>query len=867
MSKEKLSIRFLRWFCPTHLVEEIEGDLMQRYLKDVEKVGLRKAKYRMLWNVIRFFRPGILMRQQQANNYMWILTPSYFKFTLRMLGRHKVFSFINMVGLTIGMAVCLLITNYVLFEKKYDSFFPRSKDVVRITYTRFIDGEFQYNKAQIFPAVGETIKREIAGVEEYVRLFPMTSFVEAIFSVDGNEGDKIFTESRVYTVDSSFFRVFPIPFVQGDPLTALTGQKKIVLSSSAAKKYFPDGNALNKVIHWKGLDDFTVSGVFEDLPENSHMRFDFLVSWIKVYGDRSDWNWDGFYCYLLLEPQSNILEMERKVQEVLVAKLKSRPGLDRVGFEFALQPLEDIHLSSHLGSEMRENGNSTIVQALQVVAILILCLALVNYMNISLARIIRRAKEIGVRRFVGSSRGQLMGLFFMESFALIVFSFAAATVIIVFGKSSFDAILGVQIPFSMWDDPWVAIGSILFILLFLAMISGFYPARILSAIGTTGMKTLSGQPVLRKVLLTTQFIITIVLVTITLAIESQVEFMRGRDLGFQMDQRLVIKSLCTADAERDSSFVSRMSLFRNRITDRASVHSASVTSNIPGQENFWQGSLGRTGKTELITTFRTRVDLNFLETYGLELVSGTNFSDDNAKEVILNQTASRLLGYKSEQEALGQMLMSDYKIVGVIRDFHERSLHEPIRPSMFTTGVGYLKFITVRINSLDASATVEEIQKQWAALFPETPFEYFFLDEFFDRQYRQEQRMNEVFSFFSAVGIFIACLGLFGFTYFMTHQRTREIGIRKVLGAPVGSLIRLLSNELVKILGVSAIFSAPASYFLVNEWLSKYPQRIPFDGKLLFMAIGFVAVMAFISVSLLLARSVRANPVDALKVE
>jgi putative ABC transport system permease protein len=370
------SIRLLRSFCPDHLYEEIEGDLLQKFERDIKQFGEKRAKRRLLWNVIRFFRPGILLRNKRSIHLYPIMISNYLKFSMRNMRRHSVFTFINITGLVMGIAVCLLMLNYVEFEKSYDNFFPRSKDIVRVSYSRLIDNELQYSKAQIFPAVGETLKETIPAIENYARMFPVTTHVEAVMMIEGDGQQKTFTESSVYAVDSTFLNIFPLEFIHGNPLTALNGANKIILSESAANKYFGNAEAINKTIHWQGMADQVVTGVFKDLPVNSHLQFSFLTSWMNVYGDRSAWNWDGFYTYLLLRPNTDQAEVESLMQKILTEKMKGNENANRATANFFLQPIEDIHLHSNLVSEMQINGSERVVNVLQIVAAFILILAL-----------------------------------------------------------------------------------------------------------------------------------------------------------------------------------------------------------------------------------------------------------------------------------------------------------------------------------------------------------------------------------------------------------------------------------------------------------------------------------------------------------
>jgi putative ABC transport system permease protein len=865
-------IKLLQWFCPAHLLEEIEGDLMQRFARDVKSFGERKAKRRLHWNTIRFLRPGIILRNKFSPQSQPVMILNNLKFSWRNMRRHSLFTFINITGLAIGTAVCLLMLNYAEFEKGYDTFFPRSRDIVRVSYSRLIDNELQYSKAQIFPAVGETLKSNLPEVENYTRLFPVTTHVEAVMMVEESGERKSFVESSVYAVDSTFLIIFPLDFIEGDSSTALNGENKLILSESAAKKYFGDVDPVNKIIHWDGMGDWLVTGVFKDLPANSHMQFNFLASWMNVYEDRSAWNWDGFYTYLLMQPNTNLAEVETIAQKLLAAKMESNENANRTTANFFLQPLESIHLHSNLVGEMQTNGNERIVNVLQVVAAFILALALINYVNLSLARAIRRAKEIGVRKIIGSSRHQLQALFFTESFLLNLGALITAIILAVLLLPVFNSITGKPIELEILSNPpfILAIGAS--IILF-SLLIGFYPSRNLASINPTlalkgGKLTNSIGRALRKTLLTVQFVTTILLISTTLIIQRQISFMQHQELGFDIEQNVVIKTIGGPGAEMDSTFTNNINLFKNKIKDEAYTINATVTSSIPGRENEWLGRLRRSeDNPELISTARTRVDKDFIETYGLKLVAGRNFSDDNPKQIILNQTAVTMLGYKNAQEAIGNLLMGSSEIIGVVDDFHERSLHEPVLASIFTPGQGYVKFITVKINSNDVGETVESLRQQWSTIFPDKPFDYFFLDEFFNRQYQREQQLQKAFGYLSAIGLSIACLGLFGFTYFMTYQRTKEIGIRKTLGATMLNIIRLLSKEFALLLGIAGLVAFPIIYYASSLWLSTYPVRVLLDSIDFVGPVLLVASFSFASILFLLIRSAQTSATEALKHE
>lgn len=840
---------------------------MQRYEKDITAVGEKRANRRLTWNAIWYFRPGILLRNKFSTRT--IANGNNFHYAWRNMIKHPIFSLINILGLTLGISVCLILANYVLFEKSYDNYFENRNDIYRLTYSRSIDGEFQYNKAQIFPAIGETVQHSIPQIRNYTRMFPIATYVEPIMTINGV---KTFSESKVFSVDSTFLNIFPLQLQMGNAETALAGEKKLMLSSSTALKLFGHQEVLNQVIHWEGIGDFIVTGVFKDLPENSHMQFNILTSWIQVYGEQSAWNWDGFYTYVLLNQGSDILQTENLIQHVIDNKLQGNVTANRITSEFKLQSIGDIHLYSQLEGEMAVNGDHTIVSAMQLIAFLILTLATINYINLTLARAIKRSKEVAVRKLAGSTRNQITWLFFAESLVYNTIAMVISIIIFIISTPYINTLVGKNLRPLLFENLTNLIVYLGLALILIALVSSYPVVRIISSISLVDavkgkVPAFSSKNVFRKALLIFQFVITITLTIGTLTIRDQVSLMQNQELGFD-DQNLVIKTYAHVGAEMDSSFNLKMNVFKERIKSLAGVKNSTITSNIPGRENEWIGRLRRPDLSEeLITAIRTRVDPDFIQTYDLKLLAGRNFEDEKPDQLILNQTAVKILGFNRNEEVIGHKLAGQFEVVGVIDDYHEQSIQRTIRPAMFTCGQGYMKFITINILPGNITNTITEIEKVWKEVFRDKPFEYFFLDEFFDSQYINDKRLAKVFAYFSGIGIIVACLGLFGFTYYSTHQRTKEIGIRKILGATRSNLIRLLSSEYSVLLVLAALIAIPMSFVFSNEWLSNYPIRIDINLAYFTLPVLLIGLFSFLSIIPILRRVVSKNPSESLKYE
>ncbi len=794
----------------------------------------------------------------------------YFRIAFRGLLKNKVFGFVNILGLAISMLCCFFIAQYAIHEFSYDDFHVNGNNIYRINYSRYLDGELQYKKAQVFPGVGETVNAEVPQVKNSVRIFPVNIHIETLFSIDHNQDKKSFQETSVVAVDDTFLSIFSIILLKGDSATALQGENKILLSETAAQRYFGDTDPINQVIAWDGMGEYTVSGVFKSLPENSHMNFEFITSWLDVAGGNSKWNWDGFYTYVLLEEGTNLKETTDLIQMSINSKTHDAETKNRVSSIYELKPLKSIHLESNLLGEMQPNGSKKTVITLIISGIIILIIAIVNYTNLSLARIFKRTKEVGVRKVIGSSSAQLINQFFIESLTINLLALSIAIVLHHLLNDSFNALIGIQTT-PIFSSNVILVCSILTgLILLIAAIASLIPSKYLVSQGP--IKAIKGLHVnvstgtfMKRSLLAFQFLSTAVLISGAIIIYKQIRFMRNQDLGYEINQKLIVKTLAGPGAEMDSVFQQQMELFKNLSAEIPTVGYTTITSNIPGRENDWQGRIPSNINEEQIQIYRTRIDPDFFDTYKINFIASKEITaSENA--AIINESAAKQLGYSDPAEAIGNILFGEKEIVGVVKDYNEQSLHTKIAPAMYTFGQGYMKFITVDIDS-DVAETVKALEGKWNTLFPDKPFEYFFLDSFFDQQYARDQRLGNVSALFSAISIFIACLGLFGFSYFVVYQRIKEIGIRKVLGASTHSLINLLMGEFLVVILISSAFSIPIVIYLANMWLADYAYRIDLNPIYFILPTLIVVGIAFITIIMHLLQALRANPADSLKYE
>jgi putative ABC transport system permease protein len=878
--KVNFAIRFLHTFCPPHLLEEIEGDLMQRFERDVKVFGERRARRRLLWNVIKFFRPGILFRNKFSNNfYQKAMLKSQLNLAFRVFSRNKLFVAVSIVGLSVSIAACILVLEYTRFELSYDKFFPKHKNIYRLQHNRYANGELLYKKAMTFPEAGLAMKDDFPEVEQIGRLFPVSINVEPVFTTITKSGERrSFTEPNAYCADSAFCKVFDLDFIYGDGASALNGKDKIILSKSTALKYFGRPEVVGETLKGNvGESDMIITGVFDDLPANSHLKFDVLLSWADVYEQRSLFTWDGFYNYVLLkdgvEGKQVSARLPQFAQSYMGEYYKSHPNAKS---EFELQPLEAIHLDSHLDGEMKANGNRNIVYGLLLVAFFIIVIAVINQVNLNTSRSLERVKEVGIRKTIGSTKTQLSSQFLMESLLL---NFAAATLGLLLAwllYPWFNKLFDSSISLSLGYEPifWAILAALITLI---SIVSAFYPAVMLIRFkvyeALKGLTVRERKTHLQNALVTAQFAISLILIIGTYTLFKQITFMQTKDLGFGLERKLVIKILPAPGEEIDTTFIQKITSIKNELRSHSFCRVSTISSDIPGRKNEWRGStrLAEDENSPIIRANLSRVDEDFIEAFDLKLVAGRNYTSslNNENFIIANRETIKQLGFSSPEEAIGKKVLTfgEREIIGVVESFHESGLHETISPSTYITGAGYMKFLTLAMTDGNISEHLAQIEKIWKTHFPDKPFEYFFLNDFFNRQYQADVLMGKSIGLFSTIAIMIACLGLFSLSVYTIHKKTKEIGIKKILGASISNItIQLCKNFLLPI-ALSVFIAIPASYYLVSWWLEQYAYRIDITYVLFIVP---VIMLLMIGLSTTVFQSVRAasrNPVESLRYE
>ncbi len=802
---------------------------------------------------------------------------NYFRIAWRHIMRHKGYASLNIAGLAIGIAACLLIIQYVSFELSYEDFQVNKKRIYRVQQDRFDNGKLSTRWAAGAFAVGNTFKNQIPEIEYYVKVLRRGEVVTEV----NNEPVKI---DHLFYGSSSFFSVFTYPLIAGDKSTALKEPYTAAMSASTAKRIFGTTDAVGKILRLNSKDNFTITAVFEDAPENTQIKPNLLISYstfVKRQGPNNDpetaWQWDGCLTYLLLRPNADPSMVEKKF--IPVVEREAGPGLKKynAGVTYHLQSLKDIHLYSNYMGEPDTNGDGKTTYLLLGIALFIVVIAWVNYVNLATARAITRAKEVGIRKAIGSQRKQLVVQFLAESFLLNGLALGLALFIMLVSVPAFNSITGQHLSYSLFlkTDFWIGMICLFIIGVFL---SGLYPAFILSGFkpvevlkGKLGSTRQSGG--LRKSLVVFQFTASLFLLIGTVTVYKQIRYMREQSLGINVAQTLVIKQPIIGT---DSTYPNRLAIFKEELHQQSFIGNITVSTSIPGEPVDWNA-----GGIKLVSEDESRqkqyrvigVDYDYIKTYELKIIAGRDFSKDFGSDdsaVIFNRKGIEQLGFDKPAEALGKMIDfwgRKYTIVGVTENFHQQSLRESFEPLIIRNIKDVRGWVSIKTKAGLAGQTIDRVKDSWNKIFAGNTFDYFFLDDHFDAQYKADQRFGKAFSLFTGLAILVSCLGLFGLASFTTMQRTKEIGIRKVLGASVGSILQLLYREFAVLLVVAFVISIPLAWISMYKWLSNYAFRIEIHWSYFLLPFFVIGTVAFITVSFQSVRAAKANPVKSLKTE
>ncbi len=798
---------------------------------------------------------------------------NYFNIAVRNLIRQKGYSLINALGLSLGVTCFILILLFIQDELSYDRHHEKAGRIYRLTE---VIAPAEHSSSQPF-SVAPTLANDYpAMLEHAVRFFNMQA---PTLTLD-NGLELRFNERRFFFVDSTVFEVFTFPFIKGDPKTALHAPYSVVITEAMAKKYFGSLDAVGKTLRFEGQHDLKVTGIIAPVPENSHFKFDFLASFSTITGMQNGqkpqgWNWNPCWTYLLLT--------EGTSPEVLAAQL---PGFvetyfpdnirDRVSLH--LQALTDIHLHSHLDFEIEPNSNIAYVYIFSAIAGFVLLIACINFMNLATARSARRAREVGMRKVLGAERAQLIRQFLGESFLMSLLAVALASPLVDLSLPVLNAFLDKTIAFDLLGNR-VLLLSLIGVVVLVGFIAGIYPAFVLSAFrpiqvlkGKLNLTGFDWTAVMRKGLVVTQFAISIILIIGTLFAYNQLRYLQQAHLGFDKEQVVMINIL-------RANLAARYDEIKNRFLQNSSVLHVTTSEEVLGSK-YQTNPFKPQGFTENQQFQRLMVGYDFVETFNLELAAGRSFSKeystDDSLAVMINEAMVRHLNWGSPEKALGKGFIGRRRtqiVIGVLKDFHYASLHNPIGPFVLDVADTesahnfFDRYLAVRIASENYQETLAHLQQTWAEFLPNRPFEYFFMDDELGKLYRAEENLGRVAGTFSAFAIFVAAIGLLGMASFAAEARTKEIGIRKILGASVSSIFINLSKDFLALVAIGMLLAWPIAYFLMSRWLTDFAYRTEI-GVLPFLLAGLLALLiAWAAVSYQAIRAALANPVETLRYE
>jgi putative ABC transport system permease protein len=795
---------------------------------------------------------------------------NYLRVALRHTARNKVYSLINIVGLAIGMACCILIAQYVAYELSYDNYHLDGDRIFRVAE----DGQSQQERriaAVTSGPMAPALKEDYPQIEYAARTMRIGNLLV-------KRDEKVFYEDRSWFAETDLPRILTIPLLEGDSQTALERPMTVVISQRLAQKYFGDESPVGQILDVQGFD-CEVTGVAANCPQNTHFKYDLLLSFSTLEatgpGLLSNWFLCNFYTYVKLAPNTDLAAFSEQLKgfaERHVGEELKATGETLILF---LQPVPSIHLHSHLIGETEPPGSPLYLYIFCTVGFFILLLACINFTNLTTARFTSRAKEIGLRKAVGAGRFRLAAQFLAESVLLSAFALLVALVLVELASPLFNQLTGIGFHIGSLIQPgWLL--ALIGLAIVVGIASGSYPAFFLSAFRPADIlrgTSTSGRrgTTLRKVLVVGQFSVSIILVIGTLLAYQQIHFMKNKDLGFDKEQKLVIP------LGRAARAVESYESIKTEFCRYMGVVGATASAQLPGQHlSCWTTKLAGESDEKLRAMNYMYVDHDFIPQYRIQVLAGSAFGEQNDDDLqggyIINQTAAEQLGFSSPQEAVGKRLVGCYdekemEIIGVVGDFHYRGLQSTLEPLVMIYRPRMFRNLTLSVKTEDAEQTVAFVREKWQELFPEYPFDYFFLDTSFDRQYRAEERVGTVFAVFTFLGLFIACLGLLALASYAAERRTKEIGIRKVLGASVGSIVQLLSREFLLLVALANLIAWPIAYFAMSRWLEEFAYRISISLGTFLLAAVFALIITLITVSTQAIKAALTNPVDTLRYE
>lgn len=857
----KWANKLLQRFCGTELQEEFRGDLEEEFLTKLKQKGVFKAKI-WYWSEVLVLIWNFHSRyKKERKTASAIMLNNYFKIAYRRLGRHKLYSGINIIGLAIGIACCMILLAFVSNELNFDRFHKNANRIYRVLVTSE-NSERSSTSAIITAAVAPSMRDDFPEVSAFTRFAnPKSGF----FVYDGK---KINTSSMFYT-DSSVFDVFSFKLLKGNPKKALTEPNSVVLTPELSMKIFGNNDPIGKTVIFNGKDQLMITGIIESAPSNSQLQYTCLISFSSLLdkGLYLDWNggWN-YYAYVLLQEQTNLETLKIKFPEFMDRNINDR--LHDTGWiqYLDLEPLTDIHLFSTASGELSTKGSISTIFIFSATALIILVMACINFMNLTIVQASSRAKEIGIRKVSGANRNTLIGQFLLESFIYTLMAFLLSFVLILIFKPSLNAFLGNDLQLIYLSN----INTIIIVTLILLLVtfgSGAYPAFYLSsfqpvkALKSQISKSAATSSIVNN-LVVFQFSVSIVLIVCTWVIYNQLNFINNKELGFQKENILVV-SLNSDNARKNYE------IFKAEVAGLAGTISVGASSEVPGQ-GFTSNGYQPEGYETPITFHALNIDTDYLSTMDMAILEGRNFvkdSETDKEAILINESLANHLDW---DEPIGKIIERNgkHEVIGVVNDFNYATLHQKIEPLLFTMKPwrGFSN-VSIRISGDQIHNTVSRIESKWKEINTLEPFEFYFLDQSFNNFYKREQKLAWIFLVFSIIAIIIGCLGLFGLVSYTVKQRTKEIGIRKVLGANTSSLLLLLSrNYSIKVL-LANLIAWPIAYYAMNQWLSGFYYHMDFSLGILFISGLITFIIALATVNLQTIGVASQNPTETLKYE
>ena len=840
------------------------GDIEELYLERVERLGIKRARRGYWWEAIKAI-PKFLV---ESIRWRFIMFRNYLKIAFRNLKKYKAYSFINIFGLASGLMCSIFVGIYVFNEISYDTFHDKYDRIYRVYAKARIDNRTLETLGTSAP-LARTLKQEYPEILQALRVsdYRDTPSRKAIVRLE----EKTFEENNVYAADSNFFDVFTFPLIEGDPHSVLAQPHSVVLTEATAMKYFGSDNPMGKTLTIDGKD-CQVTGLAEDVPINSHFHFDFLVSCLTFeWGTGTEWPSSRCLTYVVLGKNQAPEALEAKFPEFVKKYLGE--GGEKFQWSYRLQPLKDVHLRSNLGEEFEVNGKIIYVYVFSLIAIFILIIASINFMNLTTAKYTSRMKEVGIRKVVGSTKKQLVKQFLGESILLSFMSLLAALILVKLLFPAYKNIIGLDLNLDFFSSPYV-IPTLFGLALLVGLLSGSYPSFFLSSFKPVEILKSRNLPgtrnrsvLLRNWLIIFQFTVSVLLIIGTAVVYKQLHYIQNKDLGFDRDQVLVIKNIHLIEKQKET--------FKNRLLQHPGILSASVCSAVPSTRyNSW-AIVPEGGSADKLTTLRFCVgDIDYFDTLKLELVEGRLFAKEYSTDVnaaVLNQEAVKVLGWENPLGKTFKRGRQTHTVIGVVKDFHFESMHNEVQKlAVVLSSESYEFFrrlVAVRISPQNFSATMGHISSTWDSLSPELPLDFSFLDQDLDDLYRSERKTGNIFLLFVVMAVVIASLGLLGLVAFAINKRTKEIGIRKILGADDLKVMVLLVREFVMLVIAANIIAWPLGWLAANTWLGNFAYRTDVGIEIFLFTACLTLAAAALTIGFQVFKAARRNPVDSLRYE